>query len=559
MIKAVLMAVAVAVACMMPSTTAATTAACAEYRPDWAGWVGLNPIPDFGPIINNINTLFGLVNDLLPSSAASVAADWTGWMGTNPIPSYNPIIHTVDRVYQLTRTLGKGTLLSEWVADWAGWIGQNPIPSYTPIINNVDRLYRALSELCQAFWGATSITTSTVTTTSITATIAATTAASTSTLASQTDGSFINKTDVATVCTSQDNCVTHGSTCSSTVIGKLACLVPDDGFFLRNVGVTAACTSQDNCVTHGSTCSSTVIGKLACLVPADGFFLNKTGVATACTSQANCAAHGSTCSSTVIEKLACTDPADGFFFVTVDVATACTNQTGCDVHDTTCSSTKPTKYGCKTPANGFHLNNTDVVVATTKKTTKSGSIGTTLAIVFALLAVVGFVIAVLLLQDRRRGRKRAMTGTAATPAGVRRCPGCHAKTNVCGCSRGPLQGGGDGGATVATPRLAGNPMYSPADEAHPAVAGGNRGGGDSTGAYHLSVGSAEYANAALPGEASADSIVGDAMPPQEYDEYSGELLLVASEAAGGAERDGMEISNTVVHPAQPAVCVGSQV
>jgi hypothetical protein len=69
---------------------------------------------------------------------------------------------------------------------------------------------------------------------------------------------------------------------------------------------------------------------------------------------------------------------------------------------------------------------------------------------------------------------------------------------------------------------------------------------DSNGYTALGVGSTFYASAVFVGEASADSIVGDAMPPQEYDDNSNESLLVASKAADGAEREhGTVVSNTV--------------
>jgi hypothetical protein len=110
------------------------------------------------------------------------------------------------------------------------------------------------------------------------------------------------------------------------------------------------------------------------------------------------------------------------------------------------------------------------------------------------------------LQDCRKGRKRAMTATAATPAGVRRCPDCHAKPEACACSWGHSQGGGGGGATkVPAVTLAHNPMYSSADEAHPAVAGSNGGGGGATKvtavtlAHNPMYGSADEAHPAVAG------------------------------------------------------------
>ena len=30
------------------------------YSADWYGWIGLNPIPNYGPIVNNINRLFNI-------------------------------------------------------------------------------------------------------------------------------------------------------------------------------------------------------------------------------------------------------------------------------------------------------------------------------------------------------------------------------------------------------------------------------------------------------------------------------------------------------------------
>jgi hypothetical protein len=64
----------------------------------------------------------------------------------------------------------------------------------------------------------------------------------------------------------------------------------------------------------------------------------------------------------------------------------------------------------------------------------------------------------------------------------------------------------------------------------------------------------------VAGGPSADLFVGDAMPPQKYDDYSGEFLIVASKAAGGAGREhATAVSNTVVHPSQPAGYGGAQV
>eukprot|EP01006_Ploeotia_vitrea_P038696 TRINITY_DN66271_c5_g1_i2.p1 TRINITY_DN66271_c5_g1~~TRINITY_DN66271_c5_g1_i2.p1 ORF type:complete len:242 (+),score=5.05 TRINITY_DN66271_c5_g1_i2:21-746(+) len=110
-------------------------------KANWAGWKGLNPIPDYSPIVHNINRVFELVSQKVGEHHT---ADWTDWKGLNPIESYLPITNNVNTAYELL--VAHYPEFHKHPLDWTGWVGLNPIPDYSPLTRNIDHLFTLLSK-----------------------------------------------------------------------------------------------------------------------------------------------------------------------------------------------------------------------------------------------------------------------------------------------------------------------------------------------------------------------------------------------------------------------------